>query len=235
MIGTTLTGEALAVRDDFDRLAPLLDEGWGHNSRYHPFLLAHLPNPSGEALDVGCGTGTFSRRLAERFERVVGVDLSPEMIRLARTRSTDRPNVEYHVADVAAWPFPRQRFDCVASIATMHHLPFEGTLTAMREALRPGGVLLVLDLYQEQGVVDALVSALAVPVHLVLQRIKTGRWRESAEVRWAWEAHAPHDHYMTLDQIRQVCAAVLPGARVRRHLLWRYSIVWQKPGGKGAA
>jgi hypothetical protein len=50
-------------------------------------------------------------------------------------------------------------------------------------------------------------------------------------VRDAWVAHAPNYVYPTLAQVREVCDRVLPGARVRRHLLWRYSIVWRAPGG----
>ncbi len=41
-------------------------------------------------------------------------------------------------------------------------------------------------------------------------------------------AHAPHEHYLTLSQIRQSCAKILPGAQVGKHLFWRYSIVWKK-------
>jgi len=47
--------------------------------------------------------------------------------------------------------------------------------------------------------------------------------------REAWRQHGEHDRYLTLAQVRQVCARVLPGTHVRRHLLWRYSIVWRKP------
>ena len=41
--------------------------------------------------------------------------------------------------------------------------------------------------------------------------------------------HGQHDAYLTLAQIRQACAGILPRVRARRHLLWRYSLVWRKP------
>jgi ubiquinone/menaquinone biosynthesis C-methylase UbiE len=89
----------------------------------------------GEALEVECGTGEFARLLAERCERVLAVDLSPRMIEEARARAKDHPNVEYLLADASSWAFPRERFDCVASIATLHHLPLGPMLAKMRDAL----------------------------------------------------------------------------------------------------
>jgi len=217
-----------AVQADFDRIAPLVGAGWDHNSHYHGFLLKQLPPHCMETLDIGCGTGAFSRLLAQRSDRVLGLDLSPRMIEIARERSRATPNVDFQVADATAWKFPAARFDCVASIATLHHLPAETTLSRMRDALKPGGTLIVLDLFQEEGLADALTSRLAVPVNVALRLVKTGRLRRPRELRAAWAEHGRHDSYLTLAQVRQVCGSVLPGARVRKHLLWRYSITWQK-------
>jgi len=217
------------IQADFDRIAPLSNEGWNHNSHYHRFLLRQLPPRCAAALDVGCGTGAFSRLLAQRSDHVVALDLSPQMIHIARERSRDCPNVDFQIADVTHWSFPSEQFDCVASIATLHHLPACEMLTKMKKALKPGGTLIILDLFQDDGLRDALASVLAVPVHTVLKLIKTRRLREPRQVRDAWAEHGRHDAYLTLPQVRRVCAQVLPGAQVRKHLLWRYSILWRKP------
>ncbi len=220
------------VREDFDRLADLSDEGgWDHNAHYHGFLLGHLPARCSEALEVGCGAGAFARSLAERSERVVAIDLSPRMIEVAKDRSKEHPNVEYVVADANSWEFPEERFDCVASITTLHHLPFELTIRKMRDALRPGGTLLVLDLYRAASVADYLAGALGFPVSKALKLAKTGSLanRQSPELRQAWEAHGRTDRFLTLAEARRVRDAELPEAEVRRHLLWRYSLVWRKP------
>jgi hypothetical protein len=47
-------------------------------------------------------------------------------------------------------------------------------------------------------------------------------------VREAWAEHGRHDTYPTLDEMRRICDGVLPGALIRGHLLWRYSLVWRK-------
>jgi ubiquinone/menaquinone biosynthesis C-methylase UbiE len=52
---------------------------------------------------------------------VLALDLSPEMIRIARERSTQFPNIEFQLADVRELSLPDEHFDCIASIATLHH------------------------------------------------------------------------------------------------------------------
>jgi hypothetical protein len=69
---------------------------------------------------------------------------------------------------------------------------------------------------------------LAVPVNFVLKYLKTGRVRQPQAVREAWAEHGQHDTYVSLSQLRQICRAILPGAQVKKHLLWRYSLIWKK-------
>lgn len=219
------------VRADFDRIALLSsDEACDHNQRYLNFLLQQLPPQCAEALEIGCGTGAFTRLLARRAERVLALDFSPNMIQLARERSQPaHANIDFQCQDANIWEFPKERFDCIASIATLHHLPVKSMLLKMKGALKPRGTLLVLDLFEMQGAWDALTCALAVPVSVSLRLMKTGRLRSPREVREAWAEHGRHDSYPTLSEMRALCAEILPGALVRKHLLWRYSIVWKKP------
>jgi SAM-dependent methyltransferase len=219
---------AEVIRGDFDRIALLSGETWNHNRQYHAFLLRRLPPRGREALDIGCGTGSFARLLAPRFERVTAVDLSPEMIRLARERSAGAVNVEYQTADIREWTWPEGRYDCIASIATLHHLPLEETLRRCAAALAPGGVLLVLDLYRAAAPAEYLAGAAALPFAAALRLLHGGGIREPLPVREAWAVHGRHEQYPALAQIRRACGNAVPGAAVRRHLLWRYSIVWKK-------
>lgn len=216
------------IRADFDRIALLSGNDWNHNDHYHNFLLRQLPPHCTDALDIGCGTGVFSRLLARRSDRVLALDLSPQMIRIARERSEQYSNIDFQVADAMTWEFPSEQFDCVASIATLHHLPFEETLLKMKAALKINGTLIILDLFNAEGPSDVLTNTLAMSAHIILRLVKTGRLREPCEVREAWAEHGRSDSYPTLSQIRQVCASVLPEAKIRKHLLWRYSIIWKK-------
>ena len=216
------------IQADFDRIALLSSDESNHNSYYHSFLLKHVPSPCAEALDIGCGTGSFARLLAQRSNRVLALDLSPQMIQVAWEGAQPYTNIDFRVADAMTWQYPQERFDCIASIATLHHLPFGKALVNMKRSLKVGGALLILDLFQGEGLPDLLVSAMALPVHVALRLVKHGRLREPAEVRAAWAEHGRHDSYLTLSEIRKTCADILPGASVTRHLLWRYSIIWKK-------
>lgn len=220
---------AAEIRADFDRLAAFDDGGWDHNRHYHRFLLRHLPERRDAALEVGCGTGAFSRALAEHFRHVLAIDLSPEMLRLAQARSHGIPNLEYRQADLLGHHLPAASFDCIATLATLHHLPLDEALETLVAALRPGGVLLVLDLYRPRTIGDWALSGAAVPASLLLNAWKHGRLRQPQEQRRAWAEHARGDVYSTLAEIRSVASRLLPGATIRRHQFWRYSLVWRKP------
>jgi len=156
---------------DFDRIALVSPEGELHNEHYHNFLLQHLPAHCDQALEIGCGPGTFARALAARSNHVLAIDLSPEMIRLAREKSVQLgksqgqkksqrneaglpplqfSNIDFQVGDILRWDLPPNHFDCIASIATLHHLPLHEMLLKMKAALKPGGFLLILDLFEPQ-------------------------------------------------------------------------------------
>ena len=218
------------IRAEFDRLARATvgDDGWNQNSHYHDFLLRHVPAVCRRALEIGCGAGAFSRRLAARSEQVLALDLSPEMLVLARERSRHLSNIDFQLADALSQDFPREEFDCIATVATLHHMPFARIVSKMERALKPGGVLLILDLLQPEGVADAFTNAAAHAVCAGLRLLYQGRLRAPAAVRAAWAEHEQYDSYLTLSEVRELCAPSLPGARVRKHLLWRYSVIWKK-------
>lgn len=222
------------IERDFDRLALLDDNDWTHNNHYHGFLLRQVPANCSNALEIGCGTGTFSRRLAERSQHVIALDLSSEMIRVARARSEPFQNIEYRCADVMAGDLPGRGFDCVATIATLHHLPLGEVLLKLKYSVKPGGVLLVIDLFEPErnlltldGLRDWLVNVAAMGVSGGLRLIHNGRLKQPKKVRAAWEEHGKTDSYPTMQEVRALCAEILPGAQIRQHLLWRYSIVWR--------
>jgi ubiquinone/menaquinone biosynthesis C-methylase UbiE len=72
------------IQKDFDRIALVSPDGSLQNNLYHNFLLRHLRSSCQAALEIGCGKGEFSRRLAATSERVLALDLSPEMHRQYR-------------------------------------------------------------------------------------------------------------------------------------------------------
>jgi ubiquinone/menaquinone biosynthesis C-methylase UbiE len=99
-------------------------------------------------LDVGCGNGAAALLVAERFGmRVVGVDIDPLQIALARAAAGGRTNVLFITADATCLPFEDGRFDIAASNKTTHHVPrWSSALQEMRRVLKPHGYLVYADL-----------------------------------------------------------------------------------------
>jgi ubiquinone/menaquinone biosynthesis C-methylase UbiE len=98
-----------------------------------------------EVLEVGCGTGVLTRRLAGRPEvaSVVGVDVAPALLERARALC---PGVTFREGDAAALPFDDGSFDVVVLDSTLSHVPDAARAVAeAHRVLRPGGQLAVLD------------------------------------------------------------------------------------------
>jgi SAM-dependent methyltransferase len=98
------------------------------------------------ALEIGCGPGRLMRPMSRNFGEIHGVDVSDEMIRLARERLRDTPTAHPHHSsgsDLAM--FPDEKFDFVYSYAVFQHIPSrEVVFNYLREArrvLKTGGIL----------------------------------------------------------------------------------------------
>ena len=219
------------IRKEFDRIALLTEQHGGRvGDVYHDYLARHLPPCLENALEIGCGTGAFTPLLASCARSAVALDLSPEMIRLAKARSANCQNIEYLLGDVMRLSLPAARFDCIVSIATLHHLPLERALLKMKDALKPDGTLVIHDLVADDGILDRGVSALAYPLSAVRRFWKTGHMRMPREVRKAWAEHGKNEVYLTLAEVKEICRHNLTQSLVKRHLLWRYTVVWRKRG-----
>lgn len=95
-------------------------------------------------LDLACGTGHYARRLRQNgATRVVAVDLSPEMIEVARAQESQNPlGITYHVQDVASLDLG-ETFDSVLAVYLLHYAPDRASLDRMTRTiahhLRAGG------------------------------------------------------------------------------------------------
>jgi ubiquinone/menaquinone biosynthesis C-methylase UbiE len=133
------------VQAGYDELAPRFGT-WGERIEGDPWerfltqLADRLPDGS-RVLDLGCGNGTKTKRLAERFE-VVGVDISEEQLRLARS---EMPDATLFQADFAELDFPAGSFDAVTAFYSIVHVPRDehpALFARIRRWLKPGGLFL---------------------------------------------------------------------------------------------
>ncbi len=200
------------------------DGYWNHNVHYQPVILRAVPPRCGPALDVGCGDGMLACLLAERCTEVTGIDRDDRMIALARERAPAQVHsghVTFVAGDFLAYPLADASFDFVCANTSVHHMDFAAALTAMARVLRPGGRLAVIGLASDGSPADFVASAAGVPVNLFYRAV----YHEG-------NSGAPiKEPDMTWGQVRATAKTLLPAVRYRRHLLWRYSLLWRKPGG----
>jgi ubiquinone/menaquinone biosynthesis C-methylase UbiE len=144
-----MSGSKAETRRWFDRRARSYEGGVTARWR-DPVQRASLEalelSPADRLLDVGCGTGAASRAAAEMGAAVVGVDLSPEMVKEAMTLAGTRENLAFEIADVEHLPFPDARFTAVLCSNAFHHYPNPSrAVQEMTRVLKPGGRLAIGD------------------------------------------------------------------------------------------
>lgn len=99
--------------------------------------------PGTRVLDLACGTGDLTFAAAARGARVIGLDITEQMVRLAKEKG-DRPR--FVIGDIMALPFPDASFDVVTTGYGIRNVPeLPPALREIARVLRPGGALLSLD------------------------------------------------------------------------------------------
>jgi len=118
---------------------PAVREAWARR------MEAWLPAPPADVLEPGCGTGSLALLAAEAGHRVVGVDLSPRMVGLARAKLRGQAAVVL-ACDAADPPVGAQRFDAVLVRHLVWTLPDpHAALRRWVSLLRPGGRLVLVE------------------------------------------------------------------------------------------
>ena len=193
---------------------------WNHNIQYHPVILDAVPDGAARVLDIGCGEGMLTRALSAHARQVTGIDLHQPSIELAR-QGTCATNVDYLLGDFLSHDFEPASFDAVVAVAMLHHVDMAQGLARMAALLRPGGVVALVGLARSRRIVDFpidVVGAIATRLH----QLRKPLWDHAAPICWP-----PPE---TFAGVRSIARRVLPGVRYRRHVLWRYTLVWIKPG-----
>jgi len=127
--------------------------------------------PDARVLDIGCGSGWAARLMAQQALEgsVVGIDVSDEMISVARKESADYPNLEFQVASAEHLPFGDAEFTHAFSMESLYYYTdIASALAEIRRVLNKGGLFVsVVDLYLENAPSHQWIETLKVPVHLL--------------------------------------------------------------------
>ncbi len=216
------------VKRDFNEISDIVEERWNHNNCYFKNLMKYLHEDNELILEIGCGKGELSNMLAKKSEHVIAVDLADKMIEKAISQYGYK-NIDFISKNILDMEFAENSLDAIVTTATAHHLPYEWLLLFALKTLKPGGKLIVLDLYKVKTFTDMFFNLLAVIPNVFMnivnnKKIKTG----DEHTREVWKRHGEHDTYMTLKEIKLLAKEHLPEAVIRRKLFWRYLMVWEK-------
>jgi demethylmenaquinone methyltransferase/2-methoxy-6-polyprenyl-1,4-benzoquinol methylase len=132
----------------YDRVGATLS--LGQDPRWRRFLVSRLPRDGGHVLDVATGTGLVGAELLRCGHRVTGLDQSPGMLAVARSRFGDRvPLVE---SSAESLPFADGSFDHLTFTYLLRYVDDPGaTLAELARVVRPGGVLASLEFGMPRG------------------------------------------------------------------------------------
>ena len=165
------------LRNEFNQWA---EQGRGEEMERHHLditekTIRHMALRPGErVLDLGCGAGWASRILArlvgegpEGHGQVIGIDISDEMVRRARTASKDFDNVMFVVGSAEKIPWEENFFDKVLSVESFYYYPDQDrALHELFRVMAPRGRLFILiNLYKDNPYSLRWVEELKVPVH----------------------------------------------------------------------
>lgn len=103
-------------------------------------MLSHHLRSEMNVLELGCGTGYFTRELARSGAAIIAVDVSPELLEIARATCV-AANVRYEIQNACALTYPEGAFDSVLGSSVLHHLEIEQSLREIYRVLRPGGTI----------------------------------------------------------------------------------------------
>lgn len=142
---TTLDERTRTVQAGYDELSERFGE-WGARVEGDPWRrfvddLAERLSPGATILDLGCGNGAKTARLADRFD-VTGIDISERQLRLARAAV---PGASFVQADFTELDLPAAELDAVTALYSIVHVPREeqpGLFARIRDWLKPGGLFL---------------------------------------------------------------------------------------------
>ncbi|MGA7922042.1 MAG: class I SAM-dependent methyltransferase [Candidatus Acidiferrales bacterium] len=162
------------LREEFNRWA---DSGRGESMEHEhwpitkPVLGLMQIGRTDNILDVGCGAGWLSRILAQRVPqgRVVGMDISDEMIHRAREASIQNENLVFVVGAVEEIPWEANFFDRVISVESSYYWPdpAEGIREIHRVLAESGSAWILINYYRDNPYSHQWGDKLAVPTHLL--------------------------------------------------------------------
>jgi ubiquinone/menaquinone biosynthesis C-methylase UbiE len=104
-------------------------------------MLTSPLTPGMEVLELGCGTGYFTKEIVKTGVRLTAIDISPELIKIAKKEVNRADNVIFSIQNAYAMNYKNERFDAVVGSSVLHHLDVAQALRECFRVLKPCGVI----------------------------------------------------------------------------------------------
>lgn len=153
MITQNLTDNELREKGHFNKMAKSYDKVYGYDSAFTIYKIgkkakffaklarkfSKTPNPT--FLELGCGTGEYTKQIAALMPKaqIVGLDISEEIIGVAKEKCSKDKNVSFRVESAYDTGFKKKQFDIIYGFYVLHHLNISKLKKEILRILKPGG------------------------------------------------------------------------------------------------
>lgn len=103
-------------------------------------MLTHFLTPQSKVLEIGCGTGYFTKEIVKKNVALSSIDISPELIAIAKQNVNDK-NVQFAIENAYEMKFTSNTFDYILGSSVLHHLDVDKSLKENFRVLKKGGKL----------------------------------------------------------------------------------------------
>lgn len=142
----------------FKRLAPVYDLVEIFVASLRKKVAKKVNKQKAKILDVACGTGNQSIAFANHNHRVVGIDLSPDMLRYAKKKVKSNHDIIFVCGDATEISYPDAYFDVSSISFGLHDMPEEIGIMILREMIRttkPNGQIIIVDYHKPKNKIIA--------------------------------------------------------------------------------
>jgi SAM-dependent methyltransferase len=195
-------------------------------AEYYEFVTGFFGDPwlgwddlSGEyAIDVGCGAGQTTEVIARKFDRVIGLDLSKELLTIAKIKHA-RENIRYIVGDFMVYPIDGA-YDYVYSHTMMHHVENYGEgLMRLKSLVKKGGKLLIIDNVSDKyRTPPAWAYTIPAIIGFIPNIFRHGLNRSLFLLRFwhnkRWLGHLASDTYLNREEFKEMYLEVFPDGEI---------------------
>jgi len=151
----------------FDKMASYYDKNYGYSDpftqykikkkvqEFHKYVKRNLQTARPRILEIGSGTGEYTREIAEMFPdaEVLGIDISGKILKIAQKKCQDFKNVSFKTVSAYDTGFKKQSFDVICGFYVLHHLDLQRFRRELVRLLGPSG----LGFFYEPNIINPAV------------------------------------------------------------------------------